>query len=155
MVDIEGFAKGTQMFEEDKLDLPSDGDISGTPSAINTPDGVTYQGSTVVFLSGSRIRHYFQLEDGRTAVFEVDGQTRVPVTSGSMFYVTSDVINILDASIPKSVKISCDEGEAVESSYSVMDYIYAVIRNKNNNMSQEMIDLAKAFYIYHEAAANY
>ncbi|MBQ5968398.1 MAG: hypothetical protein IJL60_11560 [Clostridiales bacterium] len=149
------FAKGTQMFEEDKLDLPSDGEISGTPSAINTPDGVTYQGSTVVFLSGSRIRHYFQLEDGRTAVFEVDGQTRVPVTSGSMFYVTSDVINILDASIPKSVKISCDGGDPVESSYSVMDYIYAVIRNKNQNMSQEMIDLAKAFYIYHEAAANY
>ncbi|MCR5057825.1 MAG: hypothetical protein K6A81_04325, partial [Clostridiales bacterium] len=149
------FAKGTQMFEEDKLDLPSDSDISGTPSVVSTPDGVTYQGSTVVFLSGSRIRHYFQLEDGRTAVFEVDGQTRLPVTSGNMFYVTSDVINILDASIPKSVKISCDGGDPVESSYSVMDYIYAVIRNKNNNMSQEMIDLAKAFYIYHEAAANY
>lgn len=149
------FAPRTEMFEEDKLDLPSDGAISGTPVGISTPDGVTYQGSTVVFLSGSRIRHYFQLEDGRTAVFEVDGQTRVPVTSGSMFYVTSDVINILDASIPKSVKISCDGGDAVESSYSVMDYIYAVIRNKNQNMSQEMIDLAKAFYIYHEAAANY
>ena len=149
------FAKGTQMFEEDKLGLPSDGDISGTPVGISTPDGVTYPGSTVVFLSGSRIRHYFQLEDGRTAVFEVDGQTRLPVTSGNMFYVTSDVINILDASIPKSVKISCDGGDPVESSYSVMDYIYAVIRNKNQNMSQEMIDLAKAFYIYHEAAANY
>ena len=148
------FAPTTEMFEEDKLALPSDGEISGTPVGISTPDGVTYQGSTVVFLSGSRIRHYFLLEDGRTAVFEVDGQTRVPVTSGSMFYVTSDVINILDASVPKSVKISCD-GETKESSYSVMDYIYAVIRNKNNNMSQEMIDLAKAFYIYHEAAANY
>lgn len=146
------FAPNSQTYPEDALTLP---DVQiGAIRSFNVPDGVTYIGSTVVFVAGSSIRHYFQVDPGTTATFMINGTEVDPVVSGNRIYIETDVINILDADEDVRVTITCDN-MTYETDFAVLDYIYAVIRDAKQNMSPEMINLAKAFYLYYQTADSY
>jgi hypothetical protein len=144
----EKFNPDSDKHPEDALPLS---DLSGDPRSVSTPSGVTYGGSSVVFLDGTRIRHYFTVT-GSSAEFYVGNEKRTPVKSGSEIYVTTDIINILDTTAPIYVTIKCD-GEETSFQYSVHDYVYAVL--KSNTTSDAMKNLVRAFYDYYQAACAY
>ena len=149
------FAPDTTMYPEDDIGVPTVtlGKIADFNQTV--PAGVTYKGSTVTFLAGSMIKHYFIVDPNTEVTFYVDGNEVEPVpTSDGRVYIATGVINILDAGKDVSVRIECNGADYV-TDFAVLDYIYAVIRNAKNNMPQDMKDLAAAFYMYYDASINY
>jgi hypothetical protein len=142
------FAPQFERFEEDRLPLSTP---NGAPRGVAVPSGVTYEGSTVVFLSGTRIRHYFTVT-GDEAEFYVNGVKCEPKQSGSEIYITTDIVEILSSNEPIHVNIICD-GKDENFEYSVEDYVYAVLQSPRT--SEPMKDLVKAYYDYYQAAIAY
>ena len=143
-------------YAEDKLDLPDSQTIMNSTmadvsrSAIQCTDGASYYGSSVVFLAGNRIRHYFTITGDVTIT--VDGQTRTKYTSGNLFYVTSDILNVME--LDRKVEVTVSNGQETQvSSYSVMNYVYAILQSDTS--TKEMKDLVKALYMYYSAARDY
>ena len=149
------FAPNTDIFEEDNIGVPTVTIGKIGDFTQNLPAGVTYKGSTVTFLSGSMIKHYFIIDPGTEVNFYIDGNRVEPVAaSGGQVYIATDVINILDAG--QDIRVTIESGNNYyETDFAVLDYIYAVIRNSKGNMSQDMLNLAAAFYMYYDASINY
>ncbi|MBR5040731.1 MAG: hypothetical protein IKX68_06410 [Clostridiales bacterium] len=149
------FAPNTDIFEEDNIGVPTVTIGKIGDFTQNLPAGVTYKGSTVTFLAGSMIKHYFIIDPGTEVNFYIDGNRVEPVAaSGGQVYIATDVINILDAGKDIRVTIECNNTN-YETDFAVLDYIYAVLRNSKGNMSQDMLNLAAAFYMYYDASINY
>lgn len=117
------------------------------PIRIATPDGITYNGSSVIFMSGNRIRHYFNAE-AADQNFTVGGKSCTPVAAGTQCYVYTDEIFVLSLSTKITVSVN-----GTESSYSVLDYINIVV--SSDKAPADMKNLAKALYMYYDAAMQY
>ena len=112
-------------------------------------DGITYSGSTVVFLSGNMLKHYFTINSNpELYTFKIDGQEVQKVSEGDKLYsITTGDIAAINLNQGITVEIFYN-GSAIKTfTYSPMNYAKAVTVNEGT--SSEMKNLAKAFAMYY------
>lgn len=118
-------------------------------------DGISYSGSSVVFLSGNKIKHYFTITSNPDAyTFKVNGKTvnKVP-EGGNLYSVSTEEIPASVLATGISVEILYN-GNAIKSfSYSAMNYAKAVLESQGT--TSEMKSLVKAFAMYYTAVNAY
>ena len=118
-------------------------------------DGISYYGSSVVFLSGNKIKHYFTITANPDAyTFKVNGQTVNKVSEGGNRYsVSTAEIPATNLANGISVEILYN-GNVIQSySYSAMNYAKAVVDSQST--TSEMKSLVKAFAMYYDAVNAY
>ncbi len=125
-------------------------------NAINTgasnmtaglPDGLTYKGSTIVYLTQTSIRHYYQGDLGSLTV-TFDGNEVDPVQKGDEFYFELKNISASNLDSLYTLKIG-----NTEYKYSVLDYVKTCLLS--DKTSDDMKALAEATYRYNQAANTY
>ena len=145
---------------------PSDPIFAGDAMTLTDPsyervtvgsiqDGISYSGSSVVFLSGNKIKHYFTITSNPDAyTFKVNGKTVNKVSEGGNLYsVSTEEIPASVLATGISVEILYN-GNAIKSfSYSAMNYAKAVLESQGT--TSEMKSLVKAFAMYYTAVNAY
>ena len=146
------FGPNDPIFEEDKLTLTEpDYDIV---EVDNIGEGISYYGSSVVFTSGNKIKHYFTITGNPDLyTFTIDGKAVEKVSAGENLYSISSeelAVGLLNKAI--EVKIFYNGEEIKSYTYSAMNYAKKAATSANN---EEMRNLGKAFAMYYEAAIYY
>ena len=122
-------------------------DTGASMMSAGLPDGLTYNGSTIVYLSQTSIRHYYQGNfDNITVTFE--GKDVNPVQKGNEFYF--ELKNIAAADLDKLCTLNIN---GVDYQYSVLDYVKGCLLS--DKTSENMKALAAATYRYNQAANDY
>ena len=145
------FNAGGEKFANDIVPFVALGEDVVAPSEISSIDGVEYYGSSVTFLSGAKIRHYFTVTDN-TAEFTVGGQSVDPVGNGTVKYIATSEMSALVIGNPIEVSVSC-AGQNTSFSYSALNYVAAVLNSRSTAVN--MKNLANAYYTYYRAAVAY
>jgi hypothetical protein len=145
---------------------PSDPIFAGDAMTLTDPsyervtvgsiqDGISYSGSSVVFLSGNKIKHYFTITSNPDAyTFKVNGKTvnKVP-EGGNLYSVSTEEIPASVLATGISVEVLYN-GTVIKSfSYSAMNYAKAVVDTQGT--TSEMKNLVKAFAMYYTAVNAY
>lgn len=147
------FGPATPIYAEDALTL---GDPSYDKITVDEiQDGITYNGSTVVFLSGNKIKHYFVIEnDPEAYTFKIDGKDVTKVPAGNNEYsISSEELFASRLNDGLVVEVYYNGTKIKEFSYSATNYAKAVVAAAST--TNEMKDLAKAFAMYYEAVNAY
>ena len=118
-------------------------------------DGISYSGSSVVFLSGNKIKHYFTITSNPDAyTFKVNGKTVNKVSEGGNLYsVSTEEIPASVLATGISVEILYNGNVIKSFSYSAMNYAKAVLESQGT--TSEMKSLVKAFAMYYTAVNAY
>jgi len=147
------FGPSEPIFAEDAMTLTDPSYERVTVGSIQ--DGISYSGSSVVFLSGNKIKHYFTITSNPDAyTFKVNGKTvnKVP-EGGNLYSVSTEEIPASVLATGISVEILYN-GNAIKSfSYSAMNYAKAVLESQGT--TSEMKSLVKAFAMYYTAVNAY
>ena len=111
-------------------------------------DSISYYGASVVFLSRNTMRLYFKVLEGSIEdyTFTSGGSTLTPVRNGGYYYVEIPDIGAASLGTPITVSVN---GGLLTVTHSPMTYAYVMLDNAN------MGRLARAFYLYYEAAKGY
>jgi len=147
------FGPSEPIFAEDAMTLTDPSYERVTVGSIQ--DGISYSGSSVVFLSGNKIKHYFTITSNPDAyTFKVNGKTVNKVQEGGNLYsVSTEEIPASVLATGISVEILYN-GNAIKSfSYSAMNYAKAVLESQGT--TSEMKSLVKAFAMYYTAVNAY
>ncbi len=115
--------------------------------------GLEYKGSSIVYLSETSIRHYYDVinRDLFNAVkdnIEFSGEKVGYTDKDGLIYFELKNISAADLDKLYTLKI----GENMYE-YSVLDYVKACMNS--DSVSTDMKALAKATYYYNQAAKNY
>ena len=145
------FNAGGEIFANDIIPFADFGEDVTAPDFIDSIEGVEYYGSSVTFLSGAKIRHYFTVTDN-TAVFPIGGKPVQPVGSGNLKYISTDEMSALVIGNKIPVNVTC-QNQSSDFSYSALNYISAVVNSSKT--ADSMKNLAKAYYTYYRAAVAY
>ena len=117
-------------------------------------EGISYYGSSVVFSSGNRIKHYFTITGNPDLyTFKIGGKDVQKVSAGENLYSISTeelAVGLLNKGI--KVQIFYNGEEIKTFDYSAMNYAKKASVSANN---EEMRNLGKSFAMYYEAAINY
>ena len=118
-------------------------------------DGISYSGSSVVFLSGNKIKHYFKITDNPEAyTFKINGKNVNKVSEGGNLYaVSTEEIPATDLANGISVEVLYNGNVIKSFSYSAMNYTKAVVESQST--TPEMKSLVKAFAMYYTAVNAY
>ena len=111
------------------------------------PEGLVYKGTTIVYLTETSMRHYYQgdLDD---AAVTFDGKQVSPVQKGDGFYFELENIAAADLDTLYTLTINVTAYQ-----YSVLDYVKACLLS--DKTSDNMKALAAATYRYNQAANAY
>ena len=115
--------------------------------------GLTYSGPTVVYLTKTSLRLYYTIDNSDTFNTVAQNVTfdgaKVGYTSkNGMIYYEIKNIGAPDLDNEHTLKIGTNEYK-----YSVLDYVYDCLDSEN--VSGNMQELAKATYLYNQAANEY
>ena len=117
--------------------------------------GLAQHAASVLFKSDNALRQYFTLKDGEQIEdysFTIDGVSVSPVQSGeNRWYITLPNIAAKDLDAVHEYVVSC-AGESYSFRFSVLSYARQVLKSSTN---ADMINLAKALYLYNQAANAY
>ena len=132
----------------DKIDLTE----PSWTTKVTVPEGtnIKYYGSSISFLEGTRIKHYFEVTGGDISdfSFKIGGTSVEPVKNGKYYYIeTPETVPISDAQTPVTVTVSGKD--SIEFDYSPANYVAAVLDNAKADSG--MKDLVKAYYMYYTA----
>ncbi|MBR4915114.1 MAG: hypothetical protein IKZ42_07540 [Clostridiales bacterium] len=147
------FGPDTPIFAQDALTLTDPAYDKVTVGTIQ--DGITYGGTSVVFLSGNKIKHYFTITNNPDAyTFKIDGKDVAKVSEGNNeYYISSEEMYASKLNTGIVVEIYFNGTKIKEFSYSATNYAKGVVVSAKT--SDEMKNLAKAFAMYYEAANAY
>jgi hypothetical protein len=146
---------------------PLMGDISGVTAAdvadyavvteVLNEDMISYTASSVLLRAELKIRQYYTLADGvdaSTLTFTVDGAEVSAVVNGKEVTVETNNVPARDLDKSYIFEVKDAEGNVIlRSEYSVFSYVNAVFEKASDN--QALMNLAKALYVYGEAAVAY
>lgn len=145
------------IYEEDKVTLTEPNFDIVTVDSIG--EGISYYGSSVVFTSGNRIKHYFEISgDADQFTFTIDGKSVEKVAAGqsgagvALYSISSEEMPVGLLNKALEVKIFYNGEEIKSFSYSAMNYAKKAASSANN---EEMKNLGKAFAMYYDAAIAY
>jgi hypothetical protein len=147
------FGPSNPIFAEDAMTLTDPSYEKVNVGSIQ--DGISYSGSSVVFLSGNKIKHYFKITDNPDAyTFKVNGKTVKKVSEGGDLYsVSTEEIAAPALGNGISVEILYNGNVIASYSYSAMNYAKAVVDSQST--TSEMKSLVKAFAMYYDAINAY
>ena len=111
------------------------------------PEGLSYKGTTIVYLTETSMRHYYKGDLGNATV-TFDGKEVSPVQKGGKFCF--ELKNIAAADLDKLYTLTIGESSY---QYSVLDYVKACLNS--GKTSDNMKALAAATYRYNQAANDY
>lgn len=130
--------------------------ISGYAYALSsTGSGITYNGSSLLLKSGTKIRFYFQITgvNAQSCLAYIDGsQTGVPLVSKSanLYYVEIDDIHAKLLNTSHSVVVSDGTGNsATVTNYSVYSYVQSSL----SDTDEKLVNVVRALYLYGEKAS--
>ena len=117
--------------------------------------GITLHSASVMFKSDNALRQYFTFKDGEkigSYGFTIDGQSASPVySSTNRYYVALPNIAAKDLDTAHAYVVNCG-GQSYSFRFSALSYAYQILQNSTN---ADMINLAKALYLYNLAANEY
>lgn len=147
------FGPDSPIFTQDALTLTDPSYDKVTVGTIQ--DGITYSGTSVVFLSGNKIKHYFTIAENPDAyTFKIDGKDVAKVSEGNNLYSISSeemLASNLNYGLPVEIYYN---GTLIKTfNYSATNYAKGVVVSANT--SDEMKNLAKAFAMYYEKVNAY
>ena len=118
-------------------------------------DGISYYGSTVVFLSGNKLKHYFTIENNPALyTFKVNGQDVQKVSAGNNLYsISTSELTAVNLNTGITIEIYYNGVKVKEFTYSPMNYAKQVVNS--DKTTSEMKNLAKAFAMYYTATNAY
>lgn len=147
------FGPAEPIFAEDAMTLAEPSYEKVNIGSIQ--DGISYSGSSVVFLSGNKIKHYFKITDNPEAyTFKINGKNVNKVSEGGNLYaVSTEEIPATDLANGISVEILYNGNVIKSFSYSAMNYTKAVVESQST--TPEMKSLVKAFAMYYTAVNAY
>ncbi len=130
---------------------PQNSDMSADLSQF----GLEYVGTSIVYLSGTTLRHYYRIADA--GLFEgvsvtFGGESVTPVEYNGMIYFDKKDISAPDLDTVYQIAFT-KNGEAKTYDYSAMDYIRLALGLES--ASDSMKDLAAATYLYNDKANTY
>ncbi|MGN0585377.1 MAG: GLUG motif-containing protein [Ruminococcus sp.] len=118
-----------------------------------TPEGISYYGSSLILESETTVRHYFRLAEGydiNNFTFTVGVEEVTPVAKQGYYYI--DIKNISADKLGTAHTVSIG-GTPVISGYSALSYAKTVL---NSDAADENLkNLVKALYLYNRAAVEY
>lgn len=152
---LSDLANGGYYFFNDSNSPVSASDITLTPSDMReglSEFGLTYNGSTIVYLSGTSLRHYYTISDADVFAryadsIKLDGKEANYETNGSMIYFEFSNIEVYNLDAKHTITI----GEK-DYDYYALSYIRNAIGQLSNVNS---VELAKATVRYYNAAKQY
>ena len=137
----------TSPVNAEEIDAPS------SDMRLNLSDyGLSYVGSTIVYLSATTLRHYYKIEDSETfgaysdSIY-LDGVKAEYSSRDGMIYF--EFTNIEAFNLDKQHTITIG---STSYSYSALSYIKKLISSSN---PESYIELGKATVRYHNAAKSY
>ena len=147
------FGSSDPVFAEDALTL-----VDPQYDAVHIgdiQDGISYYGSSVVFLSGNKLKHYFTIESNPGLyTFKINGQDVTKAAAGGNLYsVSTGELTAAHLNQGVTVEIFYNGSKIYEFTYSPMNYAKSVVNNDKS--TPEMKNLAKAFAMYYTAANAY
>ena len=147
------FGPDSPIFTQDALTLTDPSYDKVTVGTIQ--EGITYSGTSVVFLSGNKIKHYFTIANNPDAyTFKIDGKDVAKVSEGNNLYSISSeemLASNLNYGLPVEIYYN---GTLIKTfNYSATNYAKGVVVSANT--SDEMKNLAKAFAMYYEKVNAY
>ena len=119
----------------------------------DTPEGISYYGSSLLLKSETTVRHYFKLANGKSIgefTFTVDGNTVTPVEKQGYYYI--DIENISADKLGTGFTVSIN-GEDVITNYSALSYVYKVL--DSDSTDDNLKNLVKTLYLYNQNALAY
>ena len=135
----------------------SDVEGYGSWKSGEMPEGLIYNGATLVLESETLVRMYYTVETGHDineyTFHDRRGKTLIPVNhAGNTYYV--DVENVAAKDIPGYTSVRVTDGnKELTMNYSVNTYV----RNKLKRDGEDEVlqDLSRALYLYGKAAEEY
>ena len=119
------------------------------------PAGIIKNTSSIQFDEDNTVRQYFLLESGRDIsdyTFTLDGEQVTPIyNSADKYYIALPNIKAKDLDIVHEYSVT-DGTDTYTFLFSPLSYAYKII-NESTNAS--MKDLARALYLYNQAANEY
>ncbi len=112
--------------------------IANTP-----PEGITYNGTSLILESNTTIRHYFEVTSEELA----QTYQMMPASNG-LYYLEQNNINAQELNTPVSVSI----GDFTIAA-SPLSYAYAVLNSDATDANLK--NLVKSLYLYYQAANKY
>lgn len=112
-------------------------------------EGLTYYGSNLILESQTTLCHYFILDSGRDIsdyTFKVNGTTVAPKYNGTYYYI--EITKIPASDLDTGYKVTV--GEFVLENFSALTYAKRAL--ESSSVDQKTKDVAKALYLYNQAA---
>ena len=125
--------------------------VTAPESAIDLPDGVSFEGATLSLKSETTLSLYF--ESAKTLTFECEGKNVETVTSGK--YQIARIRGIKAKELKKTFTLTVKDGEEIIGTitYSPMTYCSNVL--SDGTQSEALQNVCKALYLYAKAADSY
>ena len=125
--------------------------VTAPESAIDLPDGVSFEGATLSLKSETTLSLYF--ESAKTLTFECEGKNVETVTSGK--YQIARIRGIKAKELKKTLPLIVKDGEEIIGTitYSPMTYCSNVL--SDGTQSEALQNVCKALYLYAKAADSY
>ena len=124
------------------------------PTASISDDlGIRYYGSSLVLLTRTSLRFYFQVATGDLSdySFTLDGKAATPVKNGSYVYVELADIGANELNRSHTVTVT-DGSNTTTATSSALGYVYTTLQTQTK---QTLVDLVRAVYLYYTAADDY
>ena len=122
------------------------------------PDGLTFEGSSLSLESENALTFYFKDATGKQLTFTTESGVEIEsrISSGyTLVKVTGIPAHKLDKNVRLNVRVSGDD-RTYFAVYSPFNYCYNVLsRDTTATRTEELKDLIKALYFYHQAAKDY
>jgi hypothetical protein len=135
-----------------KVDASTLADYAAT--GFDKGKNVTLTSASLILESETTMRLFFTVKnvDIEDVTFTYGDEVLTVNKRGNLYYV--DVTNIAAKDLNKSFTVSINDGaETYDVTYSPMNYCYNVL--KSDAASATMKDVAKAIYLYNQAAIEY
>ena len=125
--------------------------VTAPESAIDLPDGVSFEGATLSLKSETTLSLYF--ESAKTLTFECEGKNVETVTNGK--YQIARIRGIKAKELKKTFTLTVKDGEETIGTitYSPMTYCSNVL--SDGTQSEALQNVCKALYLYAKAADSY
>jgi len=127
-----------------------------TLEAFRTTDTGTdlaeFYGASLILKSETTLRFFFDVDENATFKVTLDGEELEIKERNGLYYV--DVKNISAKDLGESITLVIDDGtKTAEVSASPMTYCYNILAA--GNYDENMVNLAKALYLYYVEASSY
>ena len=114
-------------------------------------DGISYYGTSGMFVSAPFNRHYFAVEEGHDITeytFEINGVKKDPILNTARYYIDSDPDKAYEMDNVQNVVVKKGDEVIMSYSYSMVTYLSIAAEKGNENTKNQ----AKAMYSYYIAA---